>query len=147
MRFAFRLQPVLDHRLQQEETCQKELSAAQRLHGVELARLQDLVARSDACHDAMQRKGSAGVAAAEMVLYCRYGDHLAARIDRQRQIVRSARDRVAQSRRSLLEVTKKRKTLENLKDRQQSLFDRQAAKQEMRQLDEMAVNRHGRRPH
>jgi flagellar FliJ protein len=87
-----------------------------------------------------QRQKKGGMVSG-LILYFRYLDRLTADIDKQKRRVVQTKKRFEQKRRELLEILKKRKTLEKLKEKGFNTFQQQQLKKERDLLDEVAATR------
>ena len=87
-----------------------------------------------------QRQKSGGKVSG-VIMYFRYLDRLTAAIDKQKRRVVKTKKRIEQKRRELIEIVKKRKTLEKLKDKGLNTFEQQQLKKERDLLDEGAATR------
>ena len=143
--YRFKLQSLLNHRRHQEEVCQKELADAQRdlsdakkkLKGMQLEKrqkIQQLHARQKEPHSA-----------SKVLIYTNYIEQLSKIIEAQTQGVQHAAQKVTEKRERLIEVMKKRKTLEKLKEKGWLAYQQKMMQAERKFNDEVAATRHVRK--
>ena len=142
-KFHFRLQPVLDHRLRQEEVAQVELAQAQTAQLKEESALQALHAAEAAAIDELERQRFTGRLDIEALqLGLGYLGVLKAQILRQTHVVARARQHTEAKRQELVARVQERKTLERLRERQLEAFTREQNRAEAREADELVIMRH-----
>ncbi len=143
-RFAFRLQSVLDFRHQVEVRAKVAFGEAEGARFKEEATLRGLhedEARTVEHLEVIQGEGILDMGNLQLGL--RFLDVLKVQVDRQVQVVDRARTRVDARRQELVEAMKSRKALEKLKEKQLAEYRRVEQQRELKQVDEMAVMRHG----
>ncbi len=147
-RFAFKLEPVLQQRTREERERQKaladlqrqrasledEIRGCQRAIDQEKADLRDLLGAGSG--GAVDLRGARMQAGASL--------HHMARA--QRAVLRLAglHRRIELARAELLEATKRRKAVENLRERRFDEWKREQDATEARELDDLSVMRHAR---
>lgn len=144
--FDFRLQPLLDHKRQQEE--QKTL---------ELARLADEERRAREALDAMRREEQAHLRALESLARqgaidpgryqatTMYLEYLHRAIDRQTGLLDGVMADVDGRRLELQHLLKEKRSLERLRERRAEEAALDEARREARRVDEQTTARHVRR--
>ncbi|MBU6286666.1 MAG: flagellar export protein FliJ [Chloroflexi bacterium] len=143
-RFVFRLQSVLDYRQQLEDLAKVAFGEAQGGFFKEeatLRRLRDDEARTVNHLEAIQGEGILDMENLQLGL--RFLDVLKISVDRQVQVVERARARVEARRNELVEAMQARKALEKLKEKQLAEYRKAEQQRELKEMDEMAVMRHG----
>ena len=139
--YRFNLESLLNYRRYQEEILQKELADFKNQlieHEQHLRQLKQ--ARRKNSLELHQRQKKGGLVSG-LIMYFRYLDRLTADIDKQNRRVVQTKKRIEQKRRELIEIVKKRKTLEKLKDKGFNTFEQQQLKKERDLLDEVAATR------
>jgi flagellar export protein FliJ len=147
--FKFRFETLLAARRHAEEALQKELADARRALAVEQAVLRDKKNMRRACLKNLRRKQGQRFRSPEIHLYGPYLQRLERDIDIQQKRVAGAERHVNQKRLILMDVLKKRKILEKLKERDQKAYLETLAVRERKFIDEAAGRNHaaaGRRP-
>lgn len=143
--FVFELEPVLYQRRVVEEQAQRELAQhlrRQLILRTQIRQMQEGIRQS---------KSSLGEALRGRVdmervsQFARYSGQSAARA--QMVVLELARveDRVNQSREKLLAATRARQALELLRERRYAAWQQQRLRRETSELDEISIQRHGRR--
>jgi flagellar protein FliJ len=140
-RFKFALEALLNHRLHHEEIIQKELAVCGcrvRDEKMILARLKQ---DKDKAIQEVHQKQLRGIAISEHILYANFLEGLARNIVVQQEKVKASEARFAQKREDLIEAVKKRKTIENLKEKGLAAYSRKLLKLDQDFLDEVAICR------
>ncbi len=143
--YQFKLQALLNHRRYQEEVCQIELAEAQRgltdaqeklrrLKKAKRENIQKLQARQKEHHNI-----------SNILIFINYIEQLSRDIEAQMQQVRKASKKVTQKRDNLIEIMKKRKTLEKLKEKEWLEYQQKMLHEERKFNDEVAATRHVRK--
>jgi flagellar FliJ protein len=143
-RFVFRLQSVLDYRQQLEDLAKVAFGEAQGgffREEATLRRLRDDEARTVDHLEAIQGEGILDMENLQLGL--RFLDVLKISVDRQVQVVERAKARVEARRNELVEAMQARKALEKLKEKQLAEYRKTEQQRELKEMDEMAVMRHG----
>ena len=139
--YRFNLESLLNYRRYQEEILQKELADFKNQLVKHEQQLRQLVqARRKASLELHQLQKKGGTVSG-LMMYFRYLDRLAADIEKQKRLVGQVRKQFEQKRRELLDIVKKRKTLEKLKEKGLKVFQQQQLKKERDLLDEVAATR------
>ena len=140
-RFKFALEALLNHRLHQEEIIQKELAVCAcgvRDEKMILARIQQDKEKAVA---EIHQKQLRGIAISEHILYANFLEGLARNMVVQQEKVKESEKKFAQKRDDLIEAVKKRKTIENLREKGLAVFSRKMLKLDQCFLDEVAICR------
>lgn len=138
-RFRFRLQRVLDIRDQIRDEARQELGR----RNAELAHQQSIL---NGLEDELRRlePGRDGtLTAGELMLTGAYALRVQQLIEQQLVRVEEARREVVVAQERYIQANKEAKALEMLKDRKRAEYDQEALKEEINQLDEVAVQRAG----
>ena len=137
--YKFNLQPLLNHRRYQEEILQKELAKSKKYLAEEQKKLRIIKQKKrDYSQELQQRQKNDGTVS-ELILYFRYLDRLSKDLDNQRQRVAIAEKQFNQKRKDLIEIMKKRKMLEKLKEKGWKSFQHRMLKKERDFMDEIAA--------
>ena len=144
--YRFNLESLLNYRRYQEEILQKELAdlknqliqREQLLHQMK----QDWRKYSRELHQRQKKGGTVS----GLIMYFRYLDRLSMEMDSQKQRVVKAKKQFDRKRRELLEIVKKRKTLERLKEKGFVTYQQEMLKKEQNLMDEVAATRYRGKP-
>jgi flagellar FliJ protein len=139
--YRFNLESLLNYRRYQEEILQKKLAEFKNQlveHEQQLRQLKQAWRKNSL--ELRQRQESGGTVSG-VIMYFKYLDRLTADIDKQKRRVVKTKKRIEQKRRELIEIVKKRKTLEKLKEKRFNTFEQQQLKKERDLLDEVAATR------
>jgi flagellar protein FliJ len=138
-RFKFALEALLNHRLHHEEIIQKELAVCAcgvRDEKMILKRIQQDKEKAVAeIHQKLLR----GIAISEHILYANFLEGLARNMVVQQEKVKESEKKYAQKRDDLIEAVKKRKTIENLREKGLAAFSRKMLKLDQDFLDEVGI--------
>ena len=138
--YNFNLEPVLKHRKLVEENLQKELAVLKLLLVNERERLQTYKESRSKFLVELQRKQEQGTTISDVFLYLPFIEQLSKDIEKQNMTVSDLEKDVEQKRQDLVEATKKKKTLEKLKDKGLKAYKQEMIKNEQEFLNEVAVN-------
>ncbi len=135
----FKLQTVLDHRQRLEDRARQGLSSAiQYEHQIMSSLTDETAALAEICREYETRQQQ-GMHGHEFMLYEN-------RISHKRQILKEldvqlgeARQRVVQAREELGEMSREKKLLEKLKEKKLAEIKQELHRQEMIQIDEVAI--------
>jgi flagellar FliJ protein len=140
--YHFKLETLLDHRLRQQEQCQRALADAQRVREQEQLRLLKLEEDQRRCCSELSRQQREAHGARTLPLYYRYLAELGRSLAQQQQRLAAAQQHVESRRGELAAAMKKRKVLERLKEKGLASYRAEQSRREQRDLDEMAVQRY-----
>ena len=143
--YQFKLQALLNHRLHQEEICQKELADAQRDLSAAQEQLRHLKNDKRDNVQMLQARQKKRHNPSSILMYMKYIEQLAGEIEAQRNQVNKAFQDVRHKREELITVVKKRKTLEKLKENEQLAYQQKMIQAERKFNDEVAAARHIRK--
>jgi flagellar FliJ protein len=143
--YKFTLEPVLNHRKIIEEELQKELADLKRRLVDEKRKLETYERAKSRSLAELQQKQEEGITAPEILLYESFIERLSRDLDKQKERVLGAEQKVDQKLEDLVAATKRRKTLDKLKEKGLEKYRRELLKNEQDFLNEVAVNRFNRR--
>jgi flagellar FliJ protein len=140
--YRFNLESLLNYRRYQEDILQKELSDfknqlvqhEQKLHQLK----QDWRKYSRELRQQQQKGGTVS----GLIMYFRYLDRLSMDIDNQKRLIAKAKKQFDRKRRELIEIVKKRKTLDRLKEKGCLTYQREMMRKEQNLMDEAAATRY-----
>ena len=137
--FKFNLQPLLNHRRYQEEVLQKELAQFRNRLTVEQNKLRHLKEKKREYSQRLQQRQKVNGTVSDLILYLRYLDRISTELEHQNQQVIAAEKDFKNKRNDLIEIMKKRKVLEKLKENRSKTYQQQMLKNERKFMDEVAA--------
>ena len=143
--FKFKLQSVLDYRLNIEEKILNEFSELKRKLDEQKALLEALVSERESRVADLRNMRSATMKADDIASILAYVEHLHEREKQQEEVIRQTGEAVEEKRKYLVEAVKNRKVMENLKDRHEQDYIKDFNETEQKNSDEMSVLKFGRR--
>ena len=143
--FKFKLQSVLDYRLNIEEKILNEFSELKRKLDEQKALLEALVSERESRVADLRNMRSATIKADDIASILAYVEHLHEREKQQEEVIRQTGEAVEEKRKYLVEAVKNRKVMENLKDRLEQDYIKDFNDTELKNSDEMSVLKFGRR--
>ncbi len=136
---AFKLQAVLDHRQRLEDLAKQALAEAIQHERLLMSRMTDETGELAAICRSYEERQSIGMQGHEFMLYEN-------RISHKRQVLidldcqlEESRQQVLRMRQSLTEASREKKLLEKLKEKKADEIKHELARQEMLQIDEVAI--------
>ena len=146
MAFKFRFQSILNYRRHQVEIAEMELAGAQHQLILTEEHLETLKARNEDAENRMACCLQKGVVGRKLQLWRLYLTDIQARIDEEAQRAEAMRLAVEDLRVKLLEANRKKKSMERLSNREEQAWRQKEDRLEERELSEMAMQMHTRRP-
>ena len=143
-RFQFKLDPVLFKRRAEEDGCQRDLAKSLRQRMVlrdQLRMMQQAIGQSK-----QQLAGGlqGQVDVSQVLQFAQYSGQVTHRAHAFVVRLSVVEKQIDAGRNRLMEATRARKALEILRDRRYQQWRRQTQRREDAQMDELAVQRHGR---
>jgi flagellar FliJ protein len=139
MPFHFSLQPLLNWKKSLEEQSQMRLAGMMTRLKAQEEEIEKLILQRLACEQRLKEKSEQGIPAGEYLLFKQFGEEsrkeLISKEDEKRRILRE----IDQEREKLLALTKEKKTLERLKEKQLKEFLFRLEKAEQKRADETAT--------
>jgi len=136
--YRFNLEPLLNHRLYQEEILQRELADLKKRLAAEKDKLRALKKKMREYQQHLRRKQKEGHRASEIKLFFDFVEHIAEEIRAQYQKVAGAEQNLYVKREELIGVMKKRKALDKLKAKGWQAYQQKQLKKERDFMDEVA---------
>ncbi len=143
--FKFKLQSVLEYRLNVEEKILNEFSDTKRHLEEQKAVLKALINERENLMDDLRSMQRAPMKADDIAAILGYVDNLREREKVQKNIIHQAKEVVEQKRKELVEAVKNRKVMENLRDKHAEEYLKNLNETEQKNSDEMSVLKFGRR--
>ena len=143
--FKFKLQSVLDYRLNIEEKILNEFSELKRELDRQKAMLEELKSERESMVAGLRNMQSQTIKAHDISSILVYVDRLRESEKQQNQVILQTIEAVDQKRQELVEAVKNRKIMENLKDKQKEEYIKDVNDTEQKDSDEMSVLKFGGR--
>ena len=140
--YRFNLESLLNYRRYQEDILQKELADFKNELVRHEQKLQQFKQNWRKCSRELHQRQNKGGTVSGLIIYFRYLERLSLDIEAQQRRVVESKKQVDAKRRELLEIMKKRKTLEKLKEKGFLDDMQRMQKKEQNLMDEAATNRH-----
>ena len=144
-RFRFRLQGVLRYREAQEESKKREFGATIGHLKHEEAHYSKIVNDIDKHDDLREKSGKGKILAINLIRNFYYSRSLERKKSDQSKAVETAQEAVDEKRVELVETTKKKKTLERLRERRLEEHNKEVIKEEQALIDEIATQGQNKR--
>jgi len=143
-KFNFRLQSLLNVKIQMEDNLKNELAKAMRKLEKEKGKLEQLKIAEEKCIEEFNLNSVRPTTVENLKKYNLYISHLRDRIAKQKENVNSAQVIVDKIRRELIKVVQEREMLDKLKEKKYSEYLDELAKKEQRSNDEVVSYRHNK---
>ena len=143
--FKFKLQSVLDYRLNIEEKILNEFSELKRELDRQKAMLEELKSERESMVAGLRNMQSQTIKAHYISSIVVYVDRLRESEKQQKQVIQQIMEAVDKKRQELVEAVKNRKIMENLKDKQKEEYIKDVNDTEQKDSDEMSVLKFGGR--
>ena len=143
--FKFKLQSVLDYRLNIEEKILNEFSELKRELDRLKAMLEELKSERESMVAGLRNMQSQTIKAHDISSILVYVDRLRESEKQQKQVIQQIMEAVDKKRQELVEAVKNRKIMENLKDKQKEEYIKDVNDTEQKDSDEMSVLKFGGR--
>ena len=137
--FKFKLQSVLDYRLNIEEKILNEFSELKRELDRQKAMLEELKSERESMVAGLRNMQSQTIKAHDISSILVYVDRLRESEKQQKQVIQQIMEAVDKKRQELVEAVKNRKIMENLKDKQKEEYIKDVNDTEQKDSDEMSV--------
>ncbi|KNY28380.1 flagellar export protein FliJ [Pseudobacteroides cellulosolvens] len=136
-KFKFRLQPLLNIKIQLEDSAKNELGKAVQKLEEEKEIAKSLLRHREKYINEFQEKTSKMVRIDELRSYTMYISRLAKNIDDQNKNIKDASDNVDKYREELIKIVKERKILETLREKKYNEYLIEMSKDEQKRMDEI----------
>lgn len=135
--YKFKLQKLLDYRINMEEEKKNQLSFAIKRLEQEKDRLSELKSKQKEMDKIFKEKTSQGIAVNELKLLVNYIDYYKRGIKEQKIKIKMAEDYVSTCREELIKATQEKKMIEKLKELDYSKYLYTEQKKEEKLVDEL----------
>lgn len=143
--FKFKLQSILEYRLNIEEKIQGEFSGAQRYLAAQKAVLKALVAEREKLMNDLRNMQQVAIRADDIATLVAYVEAIRHKETDQHNVIHQAKEQVEAKRKELVEAVKNRKVMENLRDKNEEEYKKNFSDLEQKNSDEMSVLKFNRR--
>lgn len=143
--FEFKLQTSLCLKQKEEDRVKEELQIISSRYQEETRHLMLLAEQSVQLEDRLRKSQEAMVDVVETRLCLDYLPVMRGRIEGQQELVNLARAEMESIRQKLVEIMRKRKVLEKLKERHYTQYQLELTREEQKIIDEMATNGYNRK--
>lgn len=142
--FTFKLQALLDHRKEIEETILMKIAEIERRLREKEEALRVLKEKRRDVMERMKKKGTKGLQASSLSVFYNFIDYIRAEEETGEKVKRLLENECEEERRNLREAAKSRKIIEKLKERQCERYAIHMSVSEKKILDEVGILRHGK---
>ena len=142
MAFSFRLQTLLNYRRSLEDLAQIRLFERLRALALQEDRIRELTGVREACQQAFRQRTGQPAPVNELVFYLDFQDRSFEALNRLATGKEKIQSEVKRERERLLALTRDRKILEKLKEKQQRLFWQDLDRKERKQMEDLVVQRY-----
>jgi len=143
--FKFKLQSVLEYRLNVEEKVQGEFSDVKRFLEEQKDVLKALVQERENLINELRQMQRGNIKAGDISTVVAYVEAVREKEKIQTGVIEKAAENVEAKRLELVEAVKNRKVMENLRDKHADEYRKNISELEQKNSDEMAVLKFGRR--
>jgi flagellar protein FliJ len=143
--FKFKLQSVLEYRMNIEEKIHNEFSDVNRYLNQQKAVLKALVLERENLINDLRNMQKKTMRADHIATHVAYVENLRKKEKEQKNVIHQAKEAVENKRKELMEAVKNRKVMENLRDKNAEEYQKNLNEQEQKNSDEMSVLKFGRR--
>jgi len=141
-KFKFKLQVVLDHRKRIENEKKKELGKVNAVLNSEKDKFYAFENVYLATQLELKKKETGILDIAQMLFYQSYLIQLRQIMQHQKKVINEVLKEVEKKRLELVEVSKKRKVLDKLKEKEYSQYTKEMALVEQKFIDEISINKY-----
>jgi flagellar FliJ protein len=143
--FKFKLQSVLEYRMNIEEKILNEFSDIKRYVEEQTTILKALISERENLINNLRNMQSAVMRADDIVTLVAYIENVRMKEKEQKNIIHQAKEQMEKKRLELMEAVKNRKVMENLRDKHAEENRKNLNDLEQKNSDEMSVLKFGRR--
>jgi len=137
VKFKFRLQPLLNIKIQLEDSAKNELGKAVQKLEEEKEKGRSLLRHREKYINGLREKSSSVARIEELRSYTMYISSLAKKVEDQNKNIKEASDIVDRYREELIKIVKERKILEKLREKKLNEYLIEMSKDEQKRMDEI----------
>lgn len=143
--FKFKLQSVLEYRLNVEEKILNEFSDLKRELEEQKKILKALIAQRSRLINDLRNMQRSMIRPDDISTLVAYVEKIRLKEEEQKNVIHQAGEKVESKRQELMEAVKNRKVMENLRDKHELEYHQNLNNLEQKNSDEMSVLKFGRR--
>jgi flagellar protein FliJ len=143
--FKFKLQSILEYRLNMEEKILNEFSDVKRYLEEQKAVLKALISERESLINDLRNMQRDTMRADDIATLVHYVENIRSKEKEQKNVIHEAKAQVEDKRKVLMEAVKNRKVMENLRDKHADAYQKNFNEMEQKNSDEMSVLKYGRR--
>lgn len=143
--FKFKLQSILEYRLNMEEKILNEFSDVKRYLEEQKAVLKALISERESLINDLRNMQRDTMQADDIATLVHYVENIRSKEKEQKNVIHEAKAQVEDKRKVLMEAVKNRKVMENLRDKHADAYQKNFNEMEQKNSDEMSVLKYGRR--
>jgi len=143
--FKFKLQSILEYRVNIEEKILNEFSDLKRDLEEKRAVLKALVAERESLMNDLRNMQSVTMRVDDIAALVAYVENIRMKEKEQKNILHQAKEKVEKKRQELMEAVRNRKVMENLRDKHAAEYQKNLNELEQKNSDEMSMLKFGRR--
>jgi len=143
--FKFKLQSVLEYRMNIEEKIHNEFSDVNRYLNQQRDLLKAMIVERESLVNDLRHIQKATMRAGDIAALVGYIENLRGQEKEQKNVIHQAKEAVEVKRKELVEAVKNKKVLENLRDKHAEEYRKNINELEQKNSDEMSVLKFGRR--
>ncbi len=143
--FKFKLQSILEYRVNIEEKILNEFSDLKRDLEEKRAVLKALVTERESLMNDLRNMQSVTMRVDDIAALVAYVENIRMKEKEQKNILHQAKEKVEKKRQELMEAVRNRKVMENLRDKHAAEYQKNLNELEQKNSDEMSMLKFGRR--
>lgn len=143
--FKFKLQSILEYRVNIEEKILNEFSDLKRDLEEKRAVLKALVTERESLMNDLRNMQSVTMRVDDIAALVAYVENIRMKEKEQKNILHQAKEKVEKKRQELMEAVRNRKVMENLRDKHAAEYQKNFNELEQKNSDEMSMLKFGRR--
>jgi len=143
--FKFKLQSILEYRVNIEEKILNEFSDLKRDLEEKRAVLKALVTERESLMNDLRNMQSVTMRVDDIAALVAYVENIRMKEKEQKNILHQAKEKVEKKRQELMEAVRNRKVMENLRDKHAAEYQKNLNELEQKNSDEMSMLKLGRR--
>ncbi len=143
--FKFKLQSVLEYRMNIEEKIHNEFSEVNRYLNQQKGILKAMMVERESLVNDLRNMQKATMRADDIATVISYIENIRGKEKEQKNVIHQAKEAVEAKRKELVEAVKNKKVMENLREKHAEEYRKNLSEVEQKNSDEMSVLKFGRR--
>jgi flagellar protein FliJ len=144
-KFVFKMQSLLNIKIQMEESLKQELGKAVQKLELEKNRLLKLETEREECINNLTSKSTQGIIVSKIQEYNSYISLLVGKMKIQKENINYARSIVDKYREQLIKMMQEKEMLEKLREKKFQEYLQEQAKEELKLIDEVISYKYGKK--